>query len=228
LLYWVLKILAGALHKRTGGSSFAVLRRLGWGERDDVLWENLTRKSNTRRVLAQGWLFRNENLLLEHADAIRDFFEPVPVLKEAASSLSVTAREGVDVVVGVHIRQADYRQHRYGRYYFETARYVEAMRQLQRLLAPRSVGFLVCSDEQQDPSEFSDLRITFGLGGSVAEMYALAQMDYLLGPPSSFSLWASFYGSVPLFMITDTSTSVDLSKFRYAPDIYDEDARRLH
>jgi hypothetical protein len=35
-------------------------------------------------------------------------------------------------------------------------------------------------------------------GSAVEDLYSLARCDYLLGPPSTFSLWASFYGNVPL------------------------------
>jgi hypothetical protein len=32
-------------------------------------------------------------------------------------------------------------------------------------------------------------------------MYVLAACDLILGPPSTFSIWASYYGQVPLMQL---------------------------
>ena len=36
-------------------------------------------------------------------------------------------------------------------------------------------------------------------GVAVEDLYALAGCDLLIGPPSTFTQWASFYGKVPLY-----------------------------
>ena len=38
--------------------------------------------------------------------------------------------------------------------------------------------------------------------------------DYILGPPGTFSQWASFYGEKPLLHLFDSNDSVALEKFR--------------
>lgn len=45
---------------------------------------------------------------------------------------------------------------------------------------------------------FAGFQATFGSGDTVEDLYALAECDYLIGPPSTFTVWASFYGNVPL------------------------------
>ena len=40
-----------------------------------------------------------------------------------------------------------------------------------------------------------------GPGVAVLEMYALARCDLIVGPPSSFSGWASFMGNRPIFYL---------------------------
>ena len=65
----------------------------------------------------------------------------------------------------------------------------------------RKVAFLVCSDERQDPAVFAGLNVTFSDNSAVVDMYALAGCNFIVGPSSSFSQWASFYGNVPLHIL---------------------------
>jgi hypothetical protein len=44
-------------------------------------------------------------------------------------------------------------------------------------------------------------------------MYALAQCDLILGPPSTFSQWASFYGQRPLCIVRDREMVVTPQSF---------------
>jgi hypothetical protein len=44
-------------------------------------------------------------------------------------------------------------------------------------------------------------------------MYALASCDYIVGPPSTFSLWASFYGQVPLCFLQKPDEFLALANF---------------
>ncbi len=60
---------------------------------------------------------------------------------------------------------------------------------------------------------FSKLQVTFGTGDLIEDMYALASCDYLIGPPSTFTMWASFYGKVPLNIIRRSDQSQQLSDF---------------
>jgi hypothetical protein len=76
------------------------------------------------------------------------------------------------------------------------------------------VAFLVCSDEPRSFGEFPGLTVGFGTDSPVSDIYALAQCDYILGPKSTFSQWASFYGEKPLFQVCDTGDSAKLEHFR--------------
>ena len=77
----------------------------------------------------------------------------------------------------------------------------------------RKVSFLVCSDEARNPQEFSGLRVGLGTNSSMGDLYALAECDYILGPPSTFSKWASFYGNKPLFHLEDTNARLEPATF---------------
>lgn len=167
-----------------------------------------------RRLLCiQGWAFRTRRYLLPHADAIRQYFRPVPEREAAVERLISAARAGTDCLVGVHIRHGDYATFCGGKYFYPLHQYHEVMKQIERLLAPRRVRFLVCSNTSPPASAFSGRDVLMGTGHLVEDLYALARCDYLVGPPSTFSLWASFYGQVPLCYLETADQPLSLASF---------------
>jgi len=48
---------------------------------------------------------------------------------------------------------------------------------------------------------FKNLIGTFGCDDPVVDLYFLSSCDAIVGPPSSFSMWAASYGSCPLYWI---------------------------
>jgi hypothetical protein len=88
------------------------------------------------------------------------------------------------------------------------------MREMVAQFPAYRVAFLVCSDEPRSAAEFPGLTIGFGTPSPVADLYALAKCDYIIGPPSTFSQWASFYGSKPLFQLRGDDARIKLENFR--------------
>jgi hypothetical protein len=87
------------------------------------------------------------------------------------------------------------------------------MRELATQFSGRKVAFFVCSDEPRQASEFTGLTVVIGAGPPVVDLYALTGCDYVLGPPSTFSQWASFYGNKPLYHLRDHDVQIELDKF---------------
>lgn len=155
-----------------------------------------------KAVISNGWVFWDHESFIKHAEQIREYFRLVPTLSSRVQNhMASCRREGV-LLVGVHIRHGDYRTAGGGTHYYETEYYVALMRQLVAT-SDKPLQFMVCSDEPVNPSDFAGLDIHSGPGTAIEDMYALAACDYIIGPPSSFSGWASFYGQVPLYFITD-------------------------
>lgn len=192
---------------------------------DPALIERLSR---ARVALFQGWLLRNEEALIKHADEVRRFLAPIDPIAERAQDIVARLREGCDLVVGIHIRQDDYRGHLGGRYFFPTSSYVQLMSAIERCFDDNSVGFLVCSDTNHEQGVFAPHMVRFGSGHFVEDMHALSSCDLLVGPPSSFTFWASFYGEVPLYVVIDPDRPVAREDFAVAPTILDEQVRALY
>lgn len=159
-------------------------------------------------VFLQGWPFRDEASLHKHAEAVREFFKPVEASARSVEAHVRKAREGCDVLVGVHIRQGDYKQFMGGRYFYETGEYAGLMGGVERLFEGKRVRFLVCSNAVPEAGVFGRLDVTFGPGHLLEDMYSLARCDLIAGPPSTYTLWASSYGKVPLYHVEDPSRGV--------------------
>jgi hypothetical protein len=52
-----------------------------------------------------------------------------------------------------------------------------------------------------------------GPGDPAGDLFSLAACDYIMGPPSTFTLWASFFGGVPLYTINNSSDSLRIESF---------------
>ncbi len=165
-------------------------------------------------VLVNGWTFRAPGCVQRHQDKLRAYFKPLAKHAQASQQVAEALRREASVIVGVHIRHGDYANWRHGRYFFPVSRYAEWMAELARQFAGRKVSFLVCSNAPRSATEFPGVSVGFSTGVPIEDIYALAECDYIIGPVSSFTQWASFYGNKPLFHLADLDGHVERERFR--------------
>lgn len=167
-----------------------------------------------RVVLLHGWCFRDRPSFAQHAGLIRRLFALVPPHQQAVTAVLAGCRRTAQVLVGVHIRRGDYATFANGQYFYGNDVYAGHLRALRAQFAPaQRVEFLLCSDEALNLADFEGLPVHRGSGHFVEDLYALAGCDYLLGPPSSYSMWASFYGEVPLCHLHYAKQELHLTDF---------------
>jgi hypothetical protein len=171
------------------------------------------RAAREHRLIVHGWQFVCGESLSEHRAALTAFLGPVRRVRERVEAAVAAARGEGELLVGVHVRRGDYREFADGRYFFGLELYGDAIAQARALLAPRPVRFVVCSDTPLSPDAFGT-DVAAGPGDAVGDLYTLAACDYLIGPPSTFSMWASFYGDVPLFTLESDAPRLRRDGFR--------------
>lgn len=169
-------------------------------------------RMNSLIVLVHGWAWDDENLK-RHADKIRQFFKPISIHNERITGFIGEARKKYDILIGVHIRLGDYKEFMGGKYYYDVYQYAQILRQLVVLFPKKSVGFLICSNGEYDKVAFEEFNIVHGPNHIIEDMYSLAKCDYIIGPPSTYSLWAAFYGKVPFYHIEDPSINITMGSF---------------
>lgn len=160
-------------------------------------------------LATRGLHFYAPHWVERHAAAIRAFFTPLEPWRGNAERRAAAARGGADLLIGVHIRHGDYAQHHGGRWFFPIAAYAGLMRGLAERAAPRRVRFLVCSNAALAPADFPGLAATIGTGHLIEDLHALACCDLIVGPPSSYSGWAAFWGGARLHFIDDPAAIPD-------------------
>lgn len=166
-------------------------------------------------TLASTWNYRDERSLAQCDDKVREFFNPVNV-GNARSVLSNVRRDD-KTLVGVHIRRLDYKTFLCGRYYYEDSVYRREMAHVLEMMKgeSRETRFIVFSDETIDESHFVGLPCYFAHGTAVEDQWMMSQCDYLMGPPSTFSAWASFMGRVPLARMWNKDYELKPEDFAY-------------
>ena len=165
---------------------------------------------SSRFLIVKGWKFRDDSNLVRFNSEISRYFRPVASIRRPAETALEQARQAGDYIVGVHIRQGDYRNWKNGVHYFETEQYAYWMRELVALLPEKKVSFLLCASDPIDRSHFRGLAIVDGPGTVVSDLHALSLCDAIIGPPSTFSTWASYAGRVPLCMLQHAGQKIAL------------------
>ena len=206
-----------ALHHLQQAGLPMPLIRLRRDQRLDLNSEAFLRAVRDHRVLfVQDWFFRNTDNCVRHREAICSFFTPWDHhLSRARASVAAARRPG-GLVVGLHIRRGDYDRFKDGRFFYPYERYRQAAVSTRDALAPAAVSFLVCSDEPVPSGALAGLDVHHGPGHEVEDLYALAHCDRILGPPSTFNRWASYWGDVPLLVIDAEERAVSAGDFHVA------------
>ncbi|MDH4088841.1 MAG: alpha-1,2-fucosyltransferase [Cyclobacteriaceae bacterium] len=170
-----------------------------------------------KNVLLFGRFFRDYRNLEKYQDEIRDFFRPTTAIRQNVSQFLLLARQNAELLVGIHIRRGDYEQFISGKYFFSQEDYLRKMRELLTTGDRRTIAFVICSNEWVNPAVFKGLNFVIGPGHVVKDMYALAGCDFIMGPPSTYTRWASFYGKTPLLQLESLAQQVSFSQFLTLP-----------
>ena len=160
-----------------------------------------------------GWDYRHDKSYIdEQKEQILPLFEPCKVVRDRIKGTLIPF-DGI--TVGVHIRRGDYKDWCDGAYYYSDEVYVRIMKELavEAKMQGKTIRFMICSNEPFDTKQTDLNTIKIPNSDGIADLYGLASCDYIVGPPSSYSQWASFYGSVPLCLILQKEQKVSLKDF---------------
>ena len=205
--------------------AYAFVRRLSWLARSARIYlhspapdEHNLPNAHRRYglTLVKSWTAPvSYHYLQEQHERLVTLFQPARRYRDKVHHTFGTALPGAELTLGVHLRRGDYRTYRQGRYYYTDEQYVAYLQQVAALFPSRRLRFFLCSNEPILHAHFAPLA-TFSLpqAEGIEDLYALSQCDYLLGPLSTYSMWASFYGRVPIHFIPPDFTPPSLANFR--------------
>jgi hypothetical protein len=172
--------------------------------------------SSKKIVFVQGWGFRSE---LYPENSLRNVINTTRFLSSyylKAEDLFKKLNSEGTLIIGVHIRRGDYEHFEGGRYFYSLINYVNWMRQVNTLFG-KNLTFVICSNENLKYSDQllnCELDIRHADGHLITDLITLSKCDYIIGPPSTYSMWASFIGKKPLEMIRSSHHSIQVANFK--------------
>lgn len=173
-----------------------------------------------RYVFFLDWIsFKDDNALLKHLVEIRDYFRFKTDIENRCRDL-ITENCGYNLktaLIGVHARRGDYRSFHNGDYYFDDRLLA---RQMKYLNWSKESKFVLFSNEKIDLDYFRNegLEVYNWQGSATDDLCCLSMCDYIMGPPSTYSWWASMYGNKQRLIMTDKSVLYDWSDFMFLED----------
>ena len=183
----------------------------------ESLWDDFVQESWSL-LFTQGLHFYSpDEWFARHGDAIRSFLAPLAVYQEEATAFVSHLRAQKDLLVGVHLRQTDYREFVGGRFFYSFDQYLTKMLEVRELYHPKICAFLICSDISWEVTREQDLQCFPGSGTVIGDLSALSKCDLILGPPSTFSGWAAWYGKVPIHFLENLDQPLSLDSFQMLP-----------
>jgi Glycosyl transferase family 11 len=167
-------------------------------------------------VFVGGWFFRAPELTRKYRHYFISKYSLLPRYyrdNELYEKLSKMDRAR-NVVVGIHVRRGDYKVYQSGKYYFSDdvyRRYMYNMVKQLRRVSEKHILFIIFSDEKITIAE--DESVIASRNPWYIDHFLMSGCDYLIGPPSSFTLWASYIGKAKYLHFRDGSGAVNLNDF---------------
>ncbi len=180
-----------------------------------------------KNIVVSGWYVRFYDLFLKYREEICDLFTIDPQYTEP---IKHQMQECKGVRLGIHIRRGDYANWKGGMYYYDDRKYSDFITQFAALKPKETIDVYISTNDSifnvdSLKSLLPEPRIKIHLlgGSSVQDLFMLSECDYIIGPPSTFSLVAAMYRDIPLCRMDTVEGNLKLSDFR----LFDYWFRRL-
>ena len=191
----------------------------------DLNDERFVRKAKSKLILAHGWPFGDPENFKKHRPLLLDAWMPNKCYRDNTKQYFDKYKNGNDLLIGVHVRRGDIGKFEGGKWNYTPEQYYEKMKEVGALEIFRNkrIAFVICTNEKEislpaigNFSVFNEER------HFIEDLYLLAKCDYIIGPPSTFSMWASFYGSKPLYVIWELETKITDEIFKTNSEIFEQ------
>ena len=164
--------------------------------------------------------YKSDNIGKYDVD-LKQIFRPDHKITNQVESQFVKVRKNCEIIYGVHIRYGDYKTWQGGKYYYSLEQYHLVMLKVKELFPNQSVAFFISSNEKINLNSFVDCEcFLVSNGSSTHDLFGLGICDYIIGPPSTFSGWASYYGNTPLYFIKNPNSEISLGSFKNSSEIW--------
>ena len=157
-----------------------------------------------RNVVVSGWHARWYDLFLKYRQEICELFALDEQYTAPVRQKMQDVKGNGVIRLGVHIRRGDYTAWNNGIYYYDDEVYARHINQFAELHQGKDIHvYLSTNDpavtEEKYQSLCPDVKIHHLQGSAPEDLFMLSECDFLIGPPSTFSLVAAMYRDIPLY-----------------------------
>lgn len=168
----------------------------------------------SKTIFISGFYFTSENLVLYRKELQSYFTIKAEYRQKPEKIINAIKKDGV-IIIGIHIRRADYEYWKNGKYFFNDQQYLAVM-QKTSLILQGEIQFIIVTNSPLNKTNFNKFNAIFPEGSMIEDLHLLSLCDYIIGPPSSYSDWASLIGCKPKYTIEDPDTDFSLLDFHVA------------
>ena len=170
-----------------------------------------------KHIVVSGWNVRFYDLFLKYRSEICDLFTIDDIYTNPVREKMLQVEGGDNNVVrlGVHIRRGDYAQWKDGIYCYDDETYARYINRFAALHDGEDIHvFLSTNDPDVVEEKYQEMcpnvHIHYLRGNSPQDLFMLSECDYVIGPPSTFSLVAIMYRDIPLYRMDTSDETVSL------------------
>ncbi|MFM2135827.1 MAG: hypothetical protein RL021_1227, partial [Bacteroidota bacterium] len=102
------------------------------------------------------------------------------------------------------------------KYFYSIETYKRIISDVTQLFPDKIIKFLLCSNDPESLKRIHESidNSIIAPGHELVDLYCLSKCDYIVGPPSTYSIWASYYGNVPLYLVRNPEKRFQLDEFK--------------
>lgn len=159
----------------------------------------LENNPNVKNLYFSGWLFRNPVGIKRYRSQILDYFKPRREVQKSVDDFIAPLRQSYKHIVGVHIRQTDYRVSKGGIFFVEQNRAREIIDEYISYFGknPKETCFVICSDGSVDRQTFRGINFVVSGKDAVEDLFILGSCDIILGSDSTYGGFSSYWANIP-------------------------------
>jgi hypothetical protein len=169
-------------------------------------------RGRDKLVFAGGWQFRAYDLVSKHSELLKDKYS-IKRTNDGYQAICERIKE-FDVVLGVHIRQGDFRTWQGGKYFYDYATYKRLIDEFIGYQNGKRTIVIYFSDKELDTSRLNcPVEYIVSKNKYYIDYKIMGKCNYLIGPPSTFTAWASFVYNVPYMHIEHADQRIKMNDF---------------
>ena len=179
-----------------------------------------------RMCIAEGWRVEFPELFRKYKKEIIELFQFKTYISKTVKERMAERDGGKTMRLGVHIRRGDYKTWNNGKYFFNDIVYASFITRFMRINHDRKVSvYISTNDPGVNEATFRKLcddNNIFILKGNPAEdLCMLSECDYIIGPPSTFSLVGCMYRDIPIhWMMTSDPEALTTDGFKSFEELF--------